>query len=512
MEPYLYTHLVTPSPPDKKPVPVVVYDISGKFSPISIKDQIMRASLLVERAFEQEIITPKPAPGDTSPNRPLLVIGSGFAGIAACYHAVKRGVQVVLVENEDYPLKKFELSRDRWISPTEYDWPSRHWRHGRFPIEDCDCAFVKIEALEISGLLRSFKKGYLDKLLKNKDLFYPVLNNSVKIELPNAPAGASPGDNLKKGYFFIKIELSNNSVTLPVDNFGMALACTGFGREQTVIGNYMGVPFWNMIYSPAIIERGNKNILICGSGDGALQDFLYLISGKKSVGDIYEALGLEDKEIESEIFQAEDYSRRCEPYLGIKGTPGRTKRECSTYRKLHKEHTANVIQLLDKYQAELAPKIEALVRPFFDRGNKITVAYRCNHFSSSYAFNRFLVILISTYLEKYAEKEKRVKVLMPEHSVTKIKAKESHQCKYGQLKEKGNKYESLIEAAIDCIGELHTACYVKASCQSVLSGEEKLGDFNQIIVRYGIDAPPFAFGEEFSPPIYNTQILPQRFF
>jgi hypothetical protein len=71
----------------------------------------------------------------------------------------------------------------------------------------------------------------------------------------------------------------------------MILSCEGAGSEQTKIGNYKGLRFWDKDKFEqeylGIKPPRTPQILISGGGDGALQDFLRIITKVKSVADIY---------------------------------------------------------------------------------------------------------------------------------------------------------------------------------------------------------------------------------
>ena len=70
-DPFLLAHQVGPR----------FFDLSGKLNPISIREQMIRARLLVERAKQANLI---------GPNSDLLVIGSGACGATAALHAASR--------------------------------------------------------------------------------------------------------------------------------------------------------------------------------------------------------------------------------------------------------------------------------------------------------------------------------------------------------------------------------------------------------------------------------------
>lgn len=93
-----------------------VFHIGGRLWPISIRDQMMRGQLVIERALEQDLI---------HQNRPVAVVGAGAAGVTAALRAAEEGVPVTLFE-EDRLFARHALCGTRWVHPTQYDWPVSH--------------------------------------------------------------------------------------------------------------------------------------------------------------------------------------------------------------------------------------------------------------------------------------------------------------------------------------------------------------------------------------------------
>jgi hypothetical protein len=78
-DPFLAAHRVLPS----------FYLIGFPVSPISIRDQIVRGCLVIQRAFEQSLI---------APDDPILVVGAGAGGASAAIRAAELGAHVTLVD------------------------------------------------------------------------------------------------------------------------------------------------------------------------------------------------------------------------------------------------------------------------------------------------------------------------------------------------------------------------------------------------------------------------------
>jgi hypothetical protein len=89
-----------------------VFDLSSDMTHASIRDQVVRARLLVR---DLTSLQKKP----TS----VLVVGAGFAGASAALAFAKAGIHATLVDANAQP---FQLQRgvtDRYVAPLLYEWP-----------------------------------------------------------------------------------------------------------------------------------------------------------------------------------------------------------------------------------------------------------------------------------------------------------------------------------------------------------------------------------------------------
>ena len=110
---FLLTHRITD----------FLFDIGCRFSPISIRDQMIRGFLIADRLHRADLI---------SERKPLLIIGAGVAGATAALVAAERNIPVTLVDKAGRAFLR-QAGATRYISPTLYDWPAQHWSHLRFP-------------------------------------------------------------------------------------------------------------------------------------------------------------------------------------------------------------------------------------------------------------------------------------------------------------------------------------------------------------------------------------------
>jgi hypothetical protein len=91
-------------------------------SPISIRDQMVRAQMLVTRALEQ---------GEITRDDKVLVVGAGAAGAVAAMTCASGGLDTVIIDRKSQPFLRQAGCATRWIDPMQYGWPADQWSPGR---------------------------------------------------------------------------------------------------------------------------------------------------------------------------------------------------------------------------------------------------------------------------------------------------------------------------------------------------------------------------------------------
>ena len=114
-DPLLAEHLIAPC----------VFDLRHRFSPVSLRDQMVRARMLIDRACLTGLIDHH--------DRNLLVVGAGATGASAAKWAATRLVKTRLVDETKTPFRRQQGVATRWVSPTMYDWPASHWNKEPLP-------------------------------------------------------------------------------------------------------------------------------------------------------------------------------------------------------------------------------------------------------------------------------------------------------------------------------------------------------------------------------------------
>jgi hypothetical protein len=113
-DPFLLSHSCAP----------LLFTLAAPLTPVSIRDQMIRAKMFVDRAVEQALI---------SANRPLLVMGAGAAGVTAAMRAAALRIPTTLAEASPQAFGRQKICATRWVDPTQYDWPADHWGYGFYP-------------------------------------------------------------------------------------------------------------------------------------------------------------------------------------------------------------------------------------------------------------------------------------------------------------------------------------------------------------------------------------------
>jgi hypothetical protein len=476
----------------------LVYDISGFFSPIAIRDQILRAATLVERAYENNLIKPG--------SRPLLIIGGSFAGVVAALKAVSYGVKTVIVEREDVFVKFLHGSRHRYTSLSQYDWPAKHWKEEVYPWKECKTIPVELK----DGMTNAITNLLINQFNKAKDLPDPLgtdESQKILIPLPSTTyvkqsitvdtASEVEGRPLLVANLTIDDDVSAEVSNLP-DRYGMAISCIGFGSEKTYIpqkplpeGTYVGAEFWRINLMEDTPLSDYKTV-IGGAGDGALQDFLLLVTKKQSAREIFEAIDFPLKlrsGIEKELSYWEDTAHRRALWQGS-SSKIRRHRIYSELQEKHLELIEKIFNCQDQSELDkFKNSIEKVLVSQAETGN-VKMVIECEHLSGFYPLNRFLTLLILTYLEKVRKQEvlvknTRINVVEPVNS--------DHSC--------GN--------YVKCLDEKHNVRGYRMTCDSpdeTKSYKIPGSPFEHVILRFGIIKVDPLF--DFPPRLSGLQTLP----
>ena len=253
-------------------------------------------------------------PGALNSSLPLLVFGGGAAGVACALTAVAMNRKVVFVEKEVEPFRTQEGVDTRWIDPVEFDWPQPHWRSGTLP---GSAPILPLKAMRAADLAASWKILYARVLRANPNLLMPIRSDAFDWSVQPAAFGNG------------LVAYNRKDAAPPVGlTHCAAISCIGFRGEKTTVGSTTGTRVQGPLFwghddlgapdlgtgrSPTATSEGTRlQALVSGGGDGAMQDFVRLATGKmgRSLYDTMGLGGIERAPDMIEILSAEDAARR----------------------------------------------------------------------------------------------------------------------------------------------------------------------------------------------------------
>ena len=104
-----------------------VFDLSSGQQHVSIRDQIIRAQILVRDLCNADPLADR-----------ILVVGAGVAGVTAALEAAARGKLVVVVDTAKEPFSLQRNAPQRFVGPFMYEWPASFFDNQSYPPKN-DC-------------------------------------------------------------------------------------------------------------------------------------------------------------------------------------------------------------------------------------------------------------------------------------------------------------------------------------------------------------------------------------
>jgi hypothetical protein len=336
---------------------------------------MVRAEALVEQALEAALI---------SKDRPLLVVGAGAAGATAGIAAARKSVPTLIVDHGVIPFRLQAQCATRWIDPSQYDWPVDHYPVAQYPWAGTHPP----PPLAWAGTWANQLGATWSVALARAQQQYPWLS----IALRTTSIAPTATNISASGGWTMSFTTAGHSWTA---SFAMVVWSIGFGEEVHFIPNgYVGFPFWSsdrlLLADYGVPASKKQAIVISGGGDGALQDFLRVVTNPvfRSAREIFTACNIPGW-VSSSIHSAEDRAQRAFQW----GAGGRY--DHAVLKTLHDAH-AKLAQLV----AQL-PQVRIGLQ-FVLRSNvpAVSLVHGCDHFGNAYGLNRFLVLLIAAHLNR----------------------------------------------------------------------------------------------------------------
>jgi hypothetical protein len=374
VDPFLFAHKRTGVP---------LFDLSIRLNTISVRDQMTRALLLAERLpqwLQAQL-------GVNYVQHRLLIVGGGACGTTAAVALAQRGMTVEVAERDGH---LFHLQRNcvsRWLDPTQYDWPLDNWRVRRFPQQHRHRWSPFTWGADVARGIAQKWGGQLSRHLR----VVPGLANRLRFRQP-IEARLNPRYN--PHIRLMRVEF-NNPQTGQFSGFGDYAAVIwafGHGDERCNLPNspqFRGLPFWHTDplesnHCGLAGQAQEGTVLVSGSGDGAVQDFLRVVTRCRSVRDIFDQLQLENANIDiHKILSAELRAERA-----INWSPGGdfAGPYMNELQACHEEVVQSILGT-----AGLQGRINALVA---NRPQNTVLVTRQTCFTCIYPLNRFLALLI----------------------------------------------------------------------------------------------------------------------
>lgn len=468
-------------------------DISGRLWPLSIRDQMIRGMLAIDRAHEKRLLDSELG---------ILVIGAGAAGATAAMRAAELKIRVSLWDREMAPFAR-QGQCSRWVDPSQYDFPIEHWRKPGLPfnpISTNPCPLPWPAPNEAFSLSTDWRT--------HVDRFGATHWDYFQIKLRRMYTGALGTDDTNQRVVVGFVDLDHG--TYGQESFSFVFRAMGFGEERCslVLGDrslhpFRGYGFWAK--DPFDFSRGRLDskrdrprVLISGCGDGALQDYLRLSTKMKTAREVWDAMQLSNvpniDQIIKNVQDAEDQAARSLAW-GV--------REAHDHPALDALHRAyqNAVSSIFKSSTWIEQVIDRMLR---DDIESITIAHACEHFSMCYSLNHLLVLLVMNRWEaRMAGSSSAAPAYLPNTLVVGIECQghaagdpsvchlKTHKVRFKENRTCHQLQDTPAYASIDNLP---------------LSGDEFQHDFDVVVFRHGI-MPPKLIGND--KAVESTrQILP----
>ena len=338
-----------------------------------------------------------------------MVVGAGAAGLTAAITAAELGVAALVLEVSPRVFRAQAACDTRWVDPTQYDWPLDHWTSGRFPLSVLAMPFPW--AADWADQIASLWFSSLQQFLSTPAGSRLRVETSARL----GPVGSTPG------LATLNVAYLDAHQVAQTEACGALLLAVGFGTENVEAPpNYRGFAFWERdpfaLPNWGVSGSAPPRVLISGGGDGALQDFLRIVTQKPSAREVFNACGLSA----SLPAQLKDLDR----VVNHAYVWGRTARHDHDWHQLLDRQYRSAAQR-ELQQASVRQHLNALLA---NRPRETQLIHGCEHLTALYGLNRFLTLLIDEYLQQ----EHRLQVLVPKTQLAAVRsASLSHVCQQG---------------------------------------------------------------------------------
>lgn len=388
-----------------------VFDLSSGMHHVSIRDQMVRAQLLV-----QDLIAADPDVKE------IVIIGASVAGLSAAIEAAGRGVRVVVLEAANQPFSRFIGCFKRYVGPYMYEWPSHFFGDQSYPAhQQLPWAGSAVSPLSWNSqhpcsaddLAKELTQSLLDQLeflggnnpticvgipkamvQHHVECFVDAIERRHKARLAGSPLPSMHSTWLQDPRKWPKRPRGIRRNGLRITPAYLLLA-GGMGQEDLQLvkfdlngqpykgPHFTGTPFWQ---DDTLLDAGTENthVAIFGGGDGALQDVLRALTGEP-----HPLLLLE------KLKTSEATARALAGVMDELLSLDRQARQMTSWRLQHDyRHLDDACQRIAKHVARRRGVVQHVGRLIRAGSGSVALVVRDRHFGKAYLLNRFLVHLI----------------------------------------------------------------------------------------------------------------------
>lgn len=445
------------------------FQLGGRLSPISIRDQMVRGQLLVEQALHAGLIGGRD-------HRPLLVVGAGAAGATVAMAAAALHVPTLVVDGGAAPFRLQAGCRTRLLDPAHYDWAVAHWSAQTYP-----WAAGPVSPRTPLPWRRDFSNRVAAAWTRQFGLAlrrFPWLRTMFMTR-------ARPLHQHASGWTFQLTPAGGSPMAV---NFGVVVWTVGFGNETSFVRPsrmcnhaldaagqpfpFFGFPFWSTdpYVHPTyrLPSTPPPRIVISGAGDGGLQDFLRIVArpGFQAAGDLIGAIGSLPASLPCHLLSFDERAQRAF-HWGDRAMTSWNGYDHTVLQTIHDEHR-RLAQALAQDPA-VQQDIDKILRP--DVPKELHLIHDCTHFPNVYPLNRFLVLLIAEHLG-------RPGLLMPRRRVLEVNSSDTrrHICSGSHIACHGEEHDVHLVNAPHCLLPFNPHATVVETVNA-----------NAVIIRHGID-------------------------
>jgi FAD dependent oxidoreductase len=387
-----------------------VFDLSSGLVHVSMRDQIVRAQLLI-----RDLIA-----ADTDITR-LLIVGAGIAGISAATAASAAGKSVTVVDTQHEPMSLQRGVASRHVGPFMYEWPTsihndqtypptaRFSPHTSWPPAAQAHtpqwrSSVPLSANDFAANIDGWLRSYIGSVTKPPAFLMDVDGVAVKTfvksfaraaavssvrRMLGMPWSRPPGLVLNNHYDWRTRTWESGPRVVSAD---YVILAAGMGAENTELykgSGLFGVPFWgnDTLLDPATTDQA---VGVFGGGDGALQDVLRVLTGFNHPIDLMKMLNTSPdfrdavEYYRDELQVIEQQSRLYSTWTQGGGTSAYVDEKCREIARAVAAWTG------------VASLVMSAIR---DGSGTVHHFVREAHFGKAYLLNRFAVYLIQACRE-----------------------------------------------------------------------------------------------------------------